>query len=212
MKSFFQIEVSDEQIEYTTKIVNYSLEHHKIPNMWDIDKSKKDNTFFYRFIGSLGEVVFADVYGLPRHEKSFGAEDGQDNGNDFLMNIDGSNCILDIKSMHRKNDIFYGNYVLNIPSTQLNKPSSVTDYYFSISIHQSNNRFYASFLGLINKQDVLAGKIGTLYKAGTSRIRGDKTTFRFTHDTYEVLFKDFEKPEITERIRAYKGFKLININ
>ena len=72
MRSFFQIEATDEQIEYTTHIVRYSIENHTVPNIWDRDESKKRQTSFYRFIGSLGEVLFADTYGIPRHKNLSG--------------------------------------------------------------------------------------------------------------------------------------------
>lgn len=45
----------------------------------------------------------------------------------------------------------------------------------------------------------------------TTRVRADKTTFRFISDTYEVEFKDFLKPFISEHIKKMNGFKLIKI-
>ena len=211
MKSYFQVKATKEQVEYTNKIVEYSIEHHKVSNIWDKSKYRKGNTSFYRFIGSLGEVVFADTYGIPRHSRSFGAVDGQDYGNDFEIDIDGEKTIVDLKSMHRKNDIFYGYYVLNIPSIQLHKSKSVTDVYYCISINVKNNEYYVSFLGTISKQAILDGKVGILYKKGTKRIRGNDTYFTFIDDTYEIDFKDFEPPVIFSRMRELNGFKLIEI-
>lgn len=121
------------------------------------------------------------------------------------------NFYVDLKSMHRKNDTFYGSYVLNIPSSQLHKSKSVTDLYYCISIHFENEKYAISFLGLIRKKDILEGKVGILYKTGTTRVRADKTTFRFISDTYEVEFKDFLKPFISEHIKKMNGFKLIKI-
>lgn len=211
MRSCFQVIATAEQIEYAHELVEYSIKNHTVPNMWDIDKAKKEQTEFFRFIGSLGETVFADAYNLPRHKKSFGASDGQDYGNDFIVTIDDIKYIVDLKSMHRKNDIFYGSYVLNIPSNQLHKSESVTDLYYCVSIHLENNQYKISFLGFIRKKDVLDGKIGILYKTGTTRTRGDNSTFKFISDTYEVEFKDFLKPLISDHMKKMNGFKLIDI-
>ena len=54
-----------------------------------------------RFTGSLGEIVFADAYHLPRPTKSFGAIDGQDWGQDFTITSAEQIFSLDIKSMKR---------------------------------------------------------------------------------------------------------------
>lgn len=211
-RSCFQVCATAEQIEYAAQLVEYSLKNHTVPNIWDNDKTKKEQTPLLRFVGSLGETVFADVYGLPRHKNSFGASDGQDYGNDFLIETNGIAYILDLKSMHRKNDNFYGNYVLNIPSEQLHKIKSVTDFYYCLSVHwDEKENYYVSFLGTIRKKDILDGKVGILYKSGSLRTRGDGTSFPFISDTYEVEFKDFLKPRITEKITKAKGFKLIEI-
>lgn len=211
MRSCFQVIATEEQIKYASELVEYSIKNHTIPNIWDIDKSKKEQTSFFRFIGSLGETVFADAYNLPRHKKSFGALDGQDYGNDFIVNIDGMEYIIDLKSMHRKNDIFYGFYVLNIPSNQLHKIQSITDLYYCLSIHKENDNYFVSFLGTIKKKDIMDGNVGILYKEGTSRIRADNSSFKLISDTYEIEFKDFIKPLISDHIKSMKGFKLINI-
>ncbi len=210
-RSCFQVIATDEQIEYTNNIVNYSINNHSVPNIWDSDSAKKSNTYFYRFIGSLGEVVFADVYNLSRHKKSFGAEDGQDYGNDFELEINNKIYKIDLKSMHRKNDIFKDYYVLNIPSRQLHRDTSKTDLYYCISIHTKQNKFYISFLGFINKEDICSGKKGILYTAGTTRVRGDTSTFKFLQDTYEIEFKDFTPPIIKKDFEKLNGFKIIKI-
>ena len=211
-RSCFQVIATDEQIEYTHKIVEYSLKHHFVPNIWDADAGKKDRTNFYRFIGSLGEVVFADVYNLPRHKKSFGAVDGQDYGNDFEVKINNKFYKIDLKSMHRQSDNFKGYYVLNVPARQLGRSETITDLYYCVSIHEANKQYIVSFLGFINKKDIISGEIGIFYKAGTVRTRADETTFKFFEDTYEVDFKDFTPPQIKEEYKKLKGFKLISIN
>lgn len=211
MRSSFQVIATQEQVEYTNKIVDFSIENHTIPNIWDNNKQKNAQTRHLRFIGSLGETVFADAYNLARHEKAFGANDGQDNGNDFVVTVEQKEYNIDLKSMGRQKDIFYDDYVQNIPSIQLHKTSSVTDLYYCISINQKDNLYYVSFLGLIKKQDIIDGKIGKLYKAGTTRVRRNNTTFAFDDDTYEIEFKDLIKPLITNHIKNMQGFRHIEI-
>jgi hypothetical protein len=209
---YFQIKVSDEQVKYANKLVDYSMQHHKVSNIWDKNPDKKEKTRQYRFTGSLGEVVFADTYSLKRPNRSFGAYDGQDLGKDFVIKINNLEKIFDIKSMQRKSGFFYGNYVLNIPASQLHKPNSLTNYYFCISFHlNTNEQFIASFLGYIDKTEIENGKLGILYKAGTLRTRADGTNFQFNEDTYEIDFKDITTPMISDSIRKIDDFKILKI-
>lgn len=212
MRSCFQVEVTSEQLNYAKQLVEYSIKNHPIQNIWDHDEASRNNTYKYRLIGSLGEVVFADTYGYNRHKRSFGAIDGQDNGNDFTVTISDIEYNIDLKSMQRKSDVFRGYYVLNIPAYQLHKVESETDFYYCISFHEKENKYFASFLGMISKKDIISGKVGILYTKGTERIRADKTTFIFLEDTYEIDFKDFIKPEIKAELENLNGFKLIKID
>ena len=205
-KFYFDIHVSQEQKDYTKKLVDYSLAHHPVANIWDA--KKKDKTQALRLTGTLGEVVFADLYGLPRPKRSFGAIDGQDYGKDFEILANGILMNIDIKTMHRKSSIFYENYVLNIPARNIKRHDSITDYYYCISLHEQNQQTIASIIGYIKKQDVVAGEIGILYQKDTKRIRKDGTSFTFFEDTYEVFFKDIKSPLINDRIRKLDGFVL----
>lgn len=204
-KIYFVVEVSEEQKEYAKKLVDYSLINHPVPNIWD--SNKKNKTKELRMTGTLGEVVFADLYDLERPTKSFGAIDGQDYGQDFKL----ENGSFDIKTMHRKSNIFYENYVLNIPFRNVSRPDSLTDYYYCISLNEKNNITIASIIGYLRKKDIVEGKIGILYKKGTKRIRGDNTFFIFFEDTYEVFFKNIRNPLITEKIKKMKGFKILHL-
>ena len=204
-KFYFSIPVTDEQIIYAKELVDYSLKHHPISNIWD--KEKKNKTEELRFTGSVGEVVFADLYKLKRPSRSFGAIDGQDFGKDFEITIKTIKMNFDIKTMHRKSNIFYKNYVLNVPARNIKRKDSITDYYYCISIHEHNKKTFASVLGYVLKNDIVSGKIGKLYKKGTARIRGDKTSFTFFEDTYEILFADLTTPFTSKRIKAFKGYK-----
>lgn len=206
---YFQFYVTPEQVDYTQRLVAYSLENHPIRNIWDKYDDKKTNTAIYRFTGSLGETVFADAYGLPRKTKSFGAIDGQDYGEDFKLMIDENTLAIDTKSMQRKGNVFFKDYVQNIPASQLHKPNSKTDIYFCISFHRTVNQWIASFLGAIYKKELQTGRVGAFFKDGTWRIRKDKSSFQFLEDTYEVEFEDISSPWLTPYIKSLKGFKLL---
>jgi hypothetical protein len=208
---YFQIEVNTEQIGYAEQLVEYSLKHHPVPNIWDTSPERIAKTKELRFTGSLGEAVFADVYGMGRKSKAFGALDGQDHGQDFVVYWEQIPLTLDLKAMQRKSGVFYGNYVLNIPATQLHKTDSKTDIYFCLSLHPKDSLWIASFLGYVKRADVLDGNIGILYTAGTERIRSNNTKFTFYEDTYEIDFKDFKSPPYTSEIQKMQGFQLLKL-
>ena len=205
-KFYFQIYISDEQINFAKKLVKHSLKHHPVSNIWD--KNKKEKTPELRLTGTLGEILFADVYKLKRPSRSFGATDGQDFGQDFQITFNTGTVSFDVKTMRRKSGVFYKNYVLNIPARQLLRKDSKTDFYFCINLHEAKKNKIASFLGYINKKEIFGSKTGILYKAGSKRIRGDNTEFTFDEDTYEVDFKDINTPFVSERIKSLNGFKL----
>lgn len=204
---YFQIEATEEQIEYTNKIVDYSIENHPVTDIFANDPNGNERQREFRFTGSLGEVVFADVYKLPRPQRSFGAIDGQDFGQDFIMKIGDKEYSFDIKSMGRRSNDFRENYVLNLPKYQMEKANSKTDYYFCINIHQEKTKYIVSFVGYIKKEDILKGKVGILYNAGTKRIKDNGDSFIFQRDTYEVFFKDIVTPFVSDQIKKMQGYK-----
>lgn len=204
---FFQIDITDEQVEYANQIVDFSILNHPVTDIFANDPNGKERQREFRFTGSLGEIVFADAYQLPRPTKAFGAIDGQDFGMDFCLSINNKDISFDVKSMSRKNNNFRENYVLNLPKYQMEKDMVFTDCYFCISIHKELNKYIASFIGYIEKDLVHAGKVGILYKAETRRIKDDGNSFVFHRDTYEVDFKDIKTPFLNENIENIKGFK-----
>ncbi len=203
---FFEIEVTQEQVDYTNRIVDYSIARHPIQDIFANDPRGKERQREFRFTGSLGEVVFADTYELKRPERAFGAIDGQDFGEDFILN----DVSYDIKSMRRNNNNFRENYVLNLPKYQMDK-NKKTDSYFCISIHEEKDLYIASFIGSIEKSLVKNGTVGILYKKGTKRVKDNGDYFTFMRDTYEVDFKDIKTPFINERIKSLKGYKMKKI-
>jgi len=210
--SYIQISVTENQKLFARQLVEHSLRHHHVSNIWDKHETQLSKTRMMRFTGSLGEVVFADTYHLPRPARSFGATDGQDWGQDFLISAGEEIFSLDIKSMKRASGNLASDYVINIPSSQLHKPRSKTSHYFCISFHQSeNNGTVASLLGFIDKQSLEKGEIGKLHKAGTKRVRSDRSSFIFNEDTYEIEFGDIDPPVVTESLRKLNGYKVCNL-
>ena len=209
---FFQIVITPEQIQLANQLVDYSLANHPITDIFSNDPNGEERKREFRFTGSLGEIVFADAYGLPRPTKSFGAIDGQDFGQDFVLLINGEPKSFDVKSMSRKNNNFRENYVLNLPAYQMRRTTVVTDYYFCVNIHQSQDHYVASFLGYVSKHEIETGIIGILYKGGTKRTKDDGGYFTFQRDTYEVDFKDITSPfmnDTIERLPLYQRKKIL---
>lgn len=204
---FFQIDVSSSQIALANQLVDYSIENHPITDIFSKDPDGKARQREFRFTGTLGEILFADAYQLRRPTKSFGAIDGQDFGQDFMLEINGLKRSFDVKSMGRKNNFFRTNYVLNLPAYQMRRAEVVTNDYFCISIHKTEQKLIASFLGSVSKSEIETGKIGILYQAGTKRIKDDGGSFVFQRDTYEVDFKDITTPMLTEKIKKMSGFQ-----
>jgi hypothetical protein len=42
---YFSIDVSEEQIAYAQKLVDYSLKHHPVSNIWDKEKKIKPGIY-----------------------------------------------------------------------------------------------------------------------------------------------------------------------
>lgn len=201
-RSSFSFEMTAEQLLYTKQLVEYSISNHTVPDIFD-----KKYQYEYRTTGTMGEIAFADTYNLPRPRKSFGATDGQDMGQDFIL----YGKVIDTKTMRRKNEFFYGNYVLNIPSSQLNKRGSLTDIYCCMSICQIDKIWRTTIVGFVNKEDIIKGKIGCFYPKGSVRTKANNETFVFHEDTYEILFSELTCPLITEEIKKLPGFKKVQI-
>jgi hypothetical protein len=206
-KYYYQLNVTDEQLEYTHNLVKHSIESHTVEDIFKNDESVKGRQYEFRFTGSLGEVVFADAYGLPRKNKSFGANDGQDYGQDF--NINGKS--IDTKTMTRKNNKFKVNYVLNLHYYQIIKNNSLTDEYFCLNLHKEGDNYIASFVGTIDKNKIINNEIGTLYKKGSKRMKDNNSSIIFDRDTFEIEFKDITSPTITTEIFENKSFKLLKL-
>lgn len=204
---FFQIDVSEEQVALAHQLVEHSILHHPVEDIFAQDPDGKARQREFRFTGTLGEIVFADTYGLERPAKSFGAVGGQDFGQDFKFSVNGEPKSFDLKSMSRKDNHLRANYVLNLPAYQMQRDMVVTDYYFCISFHKSGEQYVASFIGYASKAEIQAGTVGILYTKGTKRVKDNGGFFIFQRDTYEVDFKDLTTPPISADIRRKSGFQ-----
>ncbi len=206
---FLQFEVLDEQLDYANNLVEYSILHHPVSDIFKDDPRGSERQREFRLTGTLGEVVFADAYNLIRPARSFGAIDGQDFGQDFILEIDGQKYSFDVKTMSRRNNKFRTNYVLNLPHYQMVKEKTITEFYYCVNLHKNfQNHFIVSLVGYVSKKEILNGVIGILYKAGTKRIKDDGSSFVFQRDTYEVDFKDITTPILSDRIKAFSGFQI----
>ena len=82
-ENYFDVEVSPEQLSYAKELVQYSIDNHPVSDIFSNDPGGKQRQFEFRLTGTLGEVMFADIYAMQRPSRSFGAIDGQDYGQDF---------------------------------------------------------------------------------------------------------------------------------
>ncbi len=187
MPTPFVVPITDEQLETARRLVDHSLAHHPVGNIWSDDARTSE----LRMTGTLGEIVVADLYNLPRPTRSYGAVGGQDFGHDLTLNTAEGPLRVDVKSMGRNPGQLRGHYVLNVPSSQLNRPDSQTDAYLHLSLAPKGTPTEATMVGLARADEVRAGRVGELFVTGTVRARADGTTFKFTADTYEIALRDF---------------------
>ena len=196
---YIVIRITREQRRFAKKLVKHSIKYHHVPNVFPKSEEYKN-----RLIGTLGEIVFADYFKLPRPTRSFGAKGGQDHGQDFVLDMCGNLVSVDVKSQWRKNGVLMQDYVSNITEYQVSKKTSKTDVYCNISIHRDyyfingkdRFKYFASIIGFVSKEDVLSCKISKLYPKGTDRFKANGDSFPFTNDTYEVEMKHFYNPFI----------------
>ena len=217
-QSIFKFRASEEQILYTKQLVEYSIENHPITDVYANDRadtyglSGVMRSQEYRFVGSLGEVLFADVYGLPRPRRSFGAIDGQDYGRDFTLPVNGQSVNVDLKTMHRNFRFPFDYYVLDLPAYQLNKLESQTDCYFHISLSYDRMNpveFIAYFIGFISKDDIQ--RYGEWFAAGSLRPNDSGREVLFSRETYEVMFGDFLSPPMPPACENLPDFQIIRL-
>ena len=218
-ESCFRFRVTDEQVQYANQLVEYSIEHHPVSDVFSQDPADSNGLYgvdrkrVYRFRGTLGEVLFADIYDQPRPKRSYGAIDGQDFGKDFSIPFNGQDLVVDLKTMHRNVWRSSAHFVLDLPAYQLDKPESQTQCYFHISLIYQESDLHsidAVFVGYIPKREVK--QYGELFPAGTNRVKDNGGKVPFHRDTYEIMFGDFISPPWPLDCQAIPKFQKIEMS
>lgn len=188
-----------EQIEYANKLVEYSIKHHPVRDIYENNKpdsygfSGEERQRQYRFRGTLGETMIADLFGIPRPTRAYGAIDGQDNGLDFII----ENKNIDVKTMLRHSYRHEDHYVFNILVRQVEKKESKTDLYLGLSLVEKDGEIKEAWIhGTISPKDV--EEKADFFKAGTYSLNDSGKKIYHDMDTYEVKFKDFKTPHKKE--------------
>lgn len=217
-KGYFQFRVTPEQLKTARELVEYSLIHHPVTDIYAEDKKDtygltgEDRTRIYRLTGTLGEILFADVYGLPRPTRSFGAIDGQDNGKDFKLVLNNTVVSVDVKTMRRNHASLSSYYVLDLPSYQIKK-NALTDCYFHITLIAEDRltleNCTAAFVGYIYKNEI--DTIGEFFPKGSLRKKDSGKPVLFSRDTYEIKFGDLLSPPIPANAFKLPEFKQARI-
>ena len=155
-----RIQITKEQIEYATQLVNQCNFGNR--GRFDGDKSKQ-------LVGMLAQTVLADYIRQPRPLPSVGF----DGGYDYIIN----GKKVDVKCMARK-CYMTGTYVHNLIAYQ--KDYDV-DYYIFTSLNTRTNEL--EVCGVIEK-DVFFDT-ARLYYQGATRYKGN-TAFKLEAPTYEL--------------------------
>jgi hypothetical protein len=153
------------------------LKAHSLGN-----RGVEDGTFEQQLTGLIGEYIV--YYHLKKTKPDLSKkEDGFDGGIDVIHN----GLRIDVKTMGR-NSYVRGEYVNNFYVMQQKYDCDVLVF---CSYHKTEKMI--EICGWINKKE-LAEK-GIFYKAGTTRVRDNGTTFIFRQDNYEVKNKDLRPIE-----------------
>ena len=217
-KGYFQFRVTPEQINAARELVEYSLIHHPVTDIYADDKKDTygltgvDRAKAYRLTGTLGEILFADVYGLPRPTRSFGAIDGQDHGRDFKLPINDTLVSVDVKTMRRNHASLRSYYVLDLPAYQIQK-NHLTNCYFHITLIADDRltleNCTAAFVGYIHKNEI--NTLGEFFPNGSKRPKDSGKPVYFSRDTYEIKLGDLLSPPIPETAKSLPEFKSAQI-
>jgi hypothetical protein len=191
MRTIPTIPITAEQYSYALKLTELSATAHKTANVWDRQGGAK-NSLKMRFTGLLGEVVFADLFGLPRPAKAYGATDGQDYGSDFC--IKGTH--IDIKTMRREHGRLKPNFVFNLAPAQVLREDSKTNLYAFVNIYGDieSGTMYAQMAGKMERKTVIGYRdLCTISQA----TRADSTPIELRSPVIAIpvsLMQDFRLP------------------
>ena len=161
MHAIPRFEVTNEQVQYAKNALQRSLDSFDYSQYSHTRKLSQDDLYRF-FCGFLGEVLFADVYRLPRPKDCYGLN-GQDNGLDFILGSE--NC--DVKtSFLRTFPTVATQLSFTLSLYAIDKISSLTTRYFFIKIIETQKGYFAYFVGSATKDEVKGRKIGSVYKKG----------------------------------------------
>jgi hypothetical protein len=197
-----------EQIQYAHSALQRSLAAGYKDKFNGKQKDTALNTDL-RFRGFLGEVLFADAYGLPRPKECFGIA-GQDYGKDFVL----GGCNFDVKTVKLKTTPTAArNVSFILPDSMIDAPKSVTEYYFFIAIIETSGGFDAYLCGSISAAKIKARTIGTAYKAGDKLHfgRGTANDFVFHNDCLRLNIGEIVPVKITPKIEKLPNFAQVEI-
>jgi hypothetical protein len=199
-----RFEVSTEQVIYAQKLVLHSLEKHTTSNIW----GDGDKTYHYRLTGVLGEVVFADLYNLPRPMAAFGAAGGQDNGSDFVLG--GKN--IDIKASMQNVEIPKIEHGVIVKLMQLNRPNSKTDIYFFMRFYTQGWRVFCYLFGAMPTLALKSGDKGVFRAKGEAVHRANGAGILIVDiDCMDIALNELIPIKISDELLAMPNFKMLTL-
>ena len=150
--------VSDDQIQYAKNAVERCQNY-----AWSGTSGKGDRAHSLRFLGFLGEVVFADAYGLARPANAYGLN-GVDNGVDFTLN----GVKIDVKTIKLSRTPERGKHVIYmIHAAPVMRVDCETNYFFCVGLlEDANGGYTAFFFGSVEAKCLRAGGVGRLCSVG----------------------------------------------
>lgn len=191
-----QFSISPEQVAYARSLVDYSIENHTVHNSWR-DASQ---TFRYRFAGTLCEVIFADLYSLPRPARAFGANGGQDYGRDHII----AGKVIDIKGRLLDTPKLY-NFCIN--AWQVERETCKTDYYYFMQCYPIENPQTCLLLGKAGHADVKEERVST------RRNKGDaKGTVIWDNDVFDVSLQKLHPVKLPPNAATIPNLKIVQLN
>jgi len=199
-----QFKVAAEQIVYTQKIVQHSLENHSASNIW-ADGGK---TYHYRLTGTLGEVIFADLYDLPRPKLAFGAVGGQDFGRDFVL-AGGRN--IDVKTSMQRTPTLKDEHGVLIKKMQINDVKNQTDIYYFLRLYAVGWDLFCMAFGTLLASDVKAGRVGKLKLNGEITQRGNGAVWVNDNDCFDIKISELTAIKPNKKMESLGDYKLLTL-
>lgn len=202
-----RFEVTNEQVQYAKNALQRSLDSFDYSQYSHTRKLSQDDLYRF-FCGFLGEVLFADVYRLPRPKECYGLN-GQDNGLDFVLG--GENC--DVKTSFLRTFPTIATQLSFILSLYtIDKISSLTTRYFFIKIVETTKNYFAYFVGSATKQQIKERKIGNVYKKGEAMQTASKNGLSeivVKNDIMRIDATQLIPTKITSGLEKMPNFELV---